>query len=111
MKWICRNIEINHMWDEFPEISAELRGIPEPGVTDLRDEFNKLNEKLNGYEIKKVIFNKAATIVLWTDGTKTVVKDKSMDYEKSLAMAITKKFFGNNLDTFKRWLNEPNFCR
>ena len=48
-------------------------------------------------EIKKVIFNKPATIVLWEDGSKTVVKlnkgDK-WDPEKGLAMAIIKKKFG-----------------
>ena len=47
--------------------------------------------------IKKVIFNKPATIVLWEDGSKTVVKlnkgDK-WDPEKGLAMAIIKKKFG-----------------
>ena len=51
--------------------------------------------------IKKVIFNDPATIVIWSDGTKTVVKKQSKDYkrkfdpEKGLAMAISKKFLGN----------------
>ena len=40
--------------------------------------------------IKKVIFNDPATIVLWSDGTKTVVKAEGepFDPEKGLAMAI-----------------------
>lgn len=52
-------------------------------------------------KIKKVIFNDPATIVWWTDGTKTVVKKqekdkkKKFDREKGLAMAIAKKFLGN----------------
>ena len=47
--------------------------------------------------IKKVIFNKPATIVLWEDGSKTVVKlnkGEKWDKEKGLAMAIIKKKFG-----------------
>ena len=47
---------------------------------------------------KKVIFNYPATIVLWNDGTKTVVKcsdDEVWDPEKGLAMCIAKKAFGN----------------
>lgn len=49
--------------------------------------------------IRKVIFNDPATIVLWSDGTKTVVKcgpEDTFDMEKGLAMAIVKKMAGNN---------------
>ena len=49
--------------------------------------------------ICKVIFNDPATIVLWSDGTKTVVKcgpEDSFDMEKGLAMAIVKKMAGND---------------
>lgn len=62
--------------------------------------------------IKKVIFNEPATIVFWSDGTKTVVKcgeDDIWDPEKGLAMAVTKKFFGNEgfyYDIFKKWIPE-----
>ena len=62
--------------------------------------------------IKKVIFNDPATIILWKDGTKAVVKaqDKEeFDEEKGLAMAISKKSLGNEgqyYDTFKKWLKE-----
>lgn len=59
--------------------------------------------------IKKVIYNNPATIVLWVDGTKTVVKahDEPFDPEKGLAMAIAKKALGNRgsyYETFKKWL-------
>jgi hypothetical protein len=62
-------------------------------------------------EIKDVIFNDPATIVFWTDGTKTVVKatNEAFDPEKGLAMAISKKFFGNKGNYFnqiKKW-TEP----
>lgn len=59
--------------------------------------------------IKKVIFNDPATIVLWEDNTKTVVKcgeDEMFDPEKGLAMAISKKALGNRgryFEIFKMW--------
>lgn len=60
--------------------------------------------------IVKVIFNDQATIVLWDDGTKTVVKCGENDFydpEKGLALAISKKALGNKgnyYNTFKKWL-------
>ena len=62
--------------------------------------------------IKKVIFNYPATIVLWSDGSKTVVKCQDGDIydpEKGLAMAISKKAIGNKgnyCNEFKKWLPE-----
>lgn len=48
--------------------------------------------------VEKVIFNKPATIVYWSDGDKTVVKatkgDK-YDKEKGLLIAIAKKLMGS----------------
>jgi len=61
--------------------------------------------------IEKVIFNDPATIVFWTDGSKTVVRtqnNEKYDKEKGLSMAISKKMLGNNskyYDTFKKWIN------
>lgn len=59
--------------------------------------------------IKDVIFNFPATIVLWADGTKTVVKctNEVFDPEKGIAMAICKKILGNTgsyYKLFKKWL-------
>lgn len=59
--------------------------------------------------IKKVKFNPPATIVFWTDNTKTVVKCNGEDYdpEKGLAMRICKKVLGekgNYYEVFKKWL-------
>lgn len=48
--------------------------------------------------IKQVIFNDPATIVVWWDDTKTVVKCQkgdTFDKEKGLAMAICKRLYGN----------------
>lgn len=62
-------------------------------------------------EIVDVIFHDPATIVFWSDGTKTVVKSKGEEFdpEKGLAMAISKKFLGNKgnyYNEFRKWLPE-----
>lgn len=49
-------------------------------------------------EIKDIIINDPATIILWKDGTKTVVKcqnEDTFDPGKGIAMAILKKLYGN----------------
>lgn len=61
-------------------------------------------------KIKKVIFNNPATIVIWANGDKTVVKcdGEKFDPEKGLAMAIIKYLLDNNhgyyYDIFNKWL-------
>ena len=62
--------------------------------------------------IKNVIFNDPATVVQWSDGTKTVVKcvNEPYDPEKGLAMAFVKGILGNKgayYKLFKQWLPEP----
>ena len=60
-------------------------------------------------EIEKVVFNCPATVVLWKDGTKTVVKCQEGDEyskETGLAMCIAKRAFGNKGRynyVFKKW--------
>lgn len=68
----------------------------------------------NSVFLKKVIYNDPATIALWSDGTKTIVKAQPgdiFDPEKGLAMVIAKKACGNTgnyYNGFKRWLpKEP----
>ena len=83
---------------------------------------NKINVKWNGADIKyvvndissavefrtgikKVIFNGPATIVIWVDGSKTVVKCAEGDgYSKfsGLAIAMCKRMYGTD---FKRIFN------
>lgn len=69
----------------------------------------RLVQMFNKSEIKDVIFNNPATIILWSDGTKTVVKaeNEPFDPEKGLAMAIAKKALGNDYgyyDVFKKYV-------
>lgn len=58
---------------------------------------------------KEVIFNDPATIVMWSDGSKTVVKaeNEKFDPEKGLAMAISKRMLGNKhnyYEFFKKYV-------
>ena len=57
---------------------------------------------INRDSIEDVIFNDPATIVKWSDGTKTVVKaeNEEFDPEKGLAMAICKRMLGNKYDYY-----------
>lgn len=58
-------------------------------------------------KIKKVIFSDPATIVLWEDGTKTVVKTQkgdAYDPEKGLAMACMRKILSKK--DYHYWLEE-----
>lgn len=72
----------------------------------------KVNPYINSCKIKDVIFNDPATIVFWTDGSKSVVKCQECDKydpEKGLAMAICKKFLGNQgnyYNVINKWLEK-----
>lgn len=75
------------------------------GFAELDDFINERNKM----KIDKVIFNKPATIVFWKDGTKTIVKadEEKFDPEKGLAMAISKKAYGNEgnyYNVFRKWI-------
>ena len=62
--------------------------------------------------IKDVIFNDPATVVFWGDGSKTIVQCQNgepFDPEKGLAMAISKKVYGNRYnyyEIFKKWVGK-----
>lgn len=86
-----------------------------PTKTETKKKNNTGNESEKCYvpEIKNVIFNYPSTTVLWSDGTKTVVKCQKGDkysMETGLALCIAKKALGNNSDfndIFKKWIDEP----
>lgn len=79
---------------------------------------SKMSQKKDPYlipGIANVIYNPPATIVLWTDKTKTVVKcceNDIYDPEKGFAMAVIKKLCGNDSalfhKLFKTWVLESN---
>lgn len=88
--------------DLLPRISS-----PDP---DVSISITGSLKKRKGPTIKKVIFSYPATIVLWSDGAKTVVKcgeNDNFDPEKGLALAIAKRFMGNKgnyYNEFKKWI-------
>lgn len=69
-----------------------------------------VDKRVDPFEIKKVYFNDPATVVLWADGTKTVVKcseEDIYDEQTGLLMCIAKKAFGNKgafNDILREWL-------
>lgn len=72
-------------------------------------EFETKQSTARRIKIKDVIFSDPATVVFWSDNTKTVVKTRGSeeyDKEKGLAMAIIKKITGNTsnyYEIFKEW--------
>ena len=69
--------------------------------------------KSSNWGINSVIFNDPATIVIWNDGSKTVVKasNEPFDPEKGLAMAIAKKALGNKgnyYEVFKKYIKHDD---
>ena len=68
----------------------------------------------NRFDIKKVYFKDPVTVVLWEDGSKTIVKRDERDTydpEKALAMAFAKKALGNKgnyYNVFKKWIPEKH---
>lgn len=118
IEWEVRNIDwkLDSNGDRYDaEITAYI-------VNDIKTVHKSFHDylvaKLNGFDdplprIDNVIFNDPATIVFWSDGTKTVVKCQegdTFDSEKGLAMAISKKALGNQgnfNEVFKKWCVEP----
>lgn len=67
--------------------------------------------EMKNVDVKKIIFNGPKTIVLWSDGTKTIVsmsKDETnFDPEAAFCAAYTKKMFGTNSE-IKRIIKEKS---
>ncbi len=66
--------------------------------------------KIETPKVKRIIYNNPATIVFWTDGTKTVVKcmkDQPYSEYYGFLCALGKKIYGSNsalnrlIDSFK----------
>ena len=102
----------------YDPFRAEFRGSFEVTNTIIKNIHNDLTYQMYirpYFNIKKVIFNKPATIVYWEDGTKTVVKcgkDDVYDEEKGLALCFMKKALnnkGNYNNTFKKYMKEKEY--
>ena len=104
------NLDVTSLYPKF--IPSRQNGKTMTLLKILEKDMKKLNfNRVHDVLIRNVIFNNPATIVFWSDGTKTVVKavNEPFDLEKGLAMAIAKKHFGNEgnyYDIFRKWLPE-----
>lgn len=112
-----RPIEMYQDYCSAPILKCEVI----PNVFEYSNSIAKAKSYLNDYygvksvksdSIKNVIFNNPVTVVIWNDGTKTLVKcqpDDTYSKELGLAMCIAKKFFGNKgsfNEIFKKFIND-----
>ena len=78
---------------------------------ELRNKLIGGTDEMKNVDVKKIIFSGPKTIVLWTDGTKTIVsmsKDElRFDPEAAFCAAYTKKMFGTN-SKIKRVIKEKS---
>jgi len=85
-------------------------------VDDTKELIAIANMAINGNytadAVKKVIFNDPATIIIWANGTKTVVRCQEGDvYDKKTGflLCLAKRLFGNEGEfnkVIKKWLDE-----
>lgn len=89
------------------------------GVINMKNIANYVNysdlfneRRHNSNDIKKVIFNYPATIVIWEDGTKTVAKchgDDIYDKTTGLLICVAKRYLGGTSKLTKlidKWVSE-----
>ena len=114
--WRCESARIEQNYDGMHRVDVEMSGYTDSiGLSTLRNYDsirltveNALNGSRTPFKIEKVIFNNPATIILWTDGSKTVVKCQPGDiYSKEVGFitAYLKKLLGND-NTFNKEINK-----
>ena len=98
------------------EMDTAIKYLSSSEYRKFRDNILKeKNKAIYDNMIQRVIFNPPATIVIWRDGSKTVVKcgeNDIFDPEKGLAMAISKRAFGDNRDyyeVFAKWVGKYEY--
>lgn len=123
-----RGIDSYKLCDEIQNMKGDLQLMPVEEMNtaikylspseyrEFRDKILKeKNKSIYDNMIQRVIFNPPATIVFWRDGSKTVVKcgkNDIFDPEKGLAMAISKRAFGDNRDyyeVFAKWVGKYEY--
>lgn len=104
-------LTINQIWELFAYIKGKRECLDNNVRSGNLWDKMRCVIKRNSSKIKKVHFNPPVTVVIWEDGTKTIVRTQgkdTFDPEKGLAMAISKKVLGNNetyYDEFKKWVD------
>lgn len=118
MKYAFRGLEVEEYFFQPPEFTTQCILEPENNADK-----TVLTQLMKGYTvradsiyslpaIKNVYFNPPVTVVLWDDGTKTVVRCQNGDTyskETGLALCMAKKAMGNDgkfNDIFKKWIPE-----
>lgn len=122
--WGVSDMEMEHsITAAYPKVSATVellwdyaRGFPK--FTAIGELMDDLRQRLSGFQppveqtktptVKNVIFNNPATIIMWEDGTKSVVKCQNgepFDPEKGFVMAYLKKMLGND-NTFNKEISK-----
>lgn len=101
-------------WNDVPNFTTAINGVVRDASMFFASRRTKKPSQCycDPFEIKNVIFSNPATIVLWADGTKTVVKCQEDDIyseEVGLALCFAKKALGNKSNynnVFKKWIPE-----
>ena len=78
-------------------------------VTECELEIGRMLLKRKTLYPTKIIFNDPATVVFWSDKTKTVVKAMSGDIydpEKGVAMCFMKRMLGDDYRKCLNWIHE-----
>ena len=91
-----------HYVDDW-NISCTVDSHVADGIKHIIEEKEK-DMRLKYITLDRVIFDGPATIVFWSDGTKTVVKCMDGDsyaYDVGIAMATLKKMLGENYGGYK----------
>lgn len=105
------------LFESPTETESIIHTTANPGETIWIDSLGCKNETKNSggttmrgtsVSIEKLFFNGSTTIVMWTDGTKTVVQPiegEKFDPEIGIAMAIARKLFGSR-HQFDKFVDE-----
>lgn len=102
-------MEIDHLNSEILRQYCLPTELCKPNTVACIKEETTMNCDIRS-NIKDVIFSDRVTVILWKDGTKTMVragKHEAYDPEKGFAMAICKKMFGNKgnyYEVFKKYV-------
>lgn len=136
MKFYFDDIYCYSMYDFEPEIEVKMKLTAEtagdcaifdkllnaPSLPHMQETLAKIlsDRPASGSSlptIKNVYFNDPVTVVLWDDGTKTIVRCQKGDTyskETGLSLCIAKKAMGNKSnfnDIFKKWIPEEKPVR
>ena len=106
-----RELVVEQCYCEAPTVDAklELERIDKKGTKLVfAPKIPPITQVLGKLKARRVVFNPPATVVLWEDGTKTVVKcDKDDEYNviTGIALCYMKKALGNTSRELNKALN------